>query len=87
MNKTMIQAFTEFADAHQGEIMRAYQINDGVADIYGKTCSMCASDFAEPETSKERSKNNGTLFERVIENGKKVKGKYRILTKEERKDT
>lgn len=40
-------------------------------DINGE---MCVSDFAEPETLKERSKLNKTLFKRT-----ETKGKYLIL--------
>lgn len=80
----MVQAFTKFADENQGKIMHAYQINEGAAEIYGKTCTMSANDFAMPETGKPTSKNNGTLFERVSENGKVVRGKYRIMKKDER---
>lgn len=76
MEKTMIEAFSEYAARHKGEYKHAREINAGASEIYGKPVTMQASDFAHPEIAKERSKNNPLLFERI--EGKE-KGLYKIL--------
>ena len=83
--KTWKQAFTEYADAHQGEYRHSTEIKAGAAEIYGKVCTMKASDFAKRETKMDRSKKNPTLFKRFVdENGKEIKGQYYIYRIDER---
>ena len=68
------KAFEEFANAHVGEELSTKQINNGVGRLVdGGLSGWCVSDFAIPETSNSRSKQNKRLFHRV------KRGRYIVL--------
>ncbi len=68
------QAFEEFANQHKGEYLTTKEINSGAKSILESSLSgWCVSDFATPETTKERSSLNKPLFER------KKRGLYKVI--------
>lgn len=74
--KQIRKAFEEFANAHRNDkrLFKAKEINDSVQAALDFKLNMCAADFAEPECSKPRAKNE-ELFVR------QKKGYYLIKNK------
>lgn len=66
-NSTKIRkAFEEYANANKGRKLTTKQINEEVSNLLGGSLGgWCVSDFATPETSHSRSKQNMPLFERI----------------------